>query len=247
MTSLNRVTRGDSLYLLSRLPDNSIGAIISDPPFFTGISRDEGGVGSDPWAPSVSSSSSAVEWARPYATQFKRVLRKGGATVVMAGVHATAAWMVAMEDAGFIWMAELMVMWNAGKPRARNFGSLCTHILWFAAPGARHTWNSERRAIYSNILVCDKVAQMDKLHTAQKPIELTTFLVSLLSKEGDTILDPFCGSGSTLVSAAVVGRPWLGFDRDKEQCEIARRRARNWELEDEGELRLWCNGRLEEV
>jgi site-specific DNA-methyltransferase (adenine-specific) len=241
------VTCGDSLYLTSRLPDGSVGAVVSDPPFFCGIGRDEGGLGSDPWEDKVSDSSSAVTWARPHAVQFKRILRKGGAAVVMAGVHATAAWMVTMEEAGFIWMSELMVLWNSGKPRIRNFGSLCTHVLWFAAPGARHTWNSERKAIYSNILVCDKVPQVEKVHPAQKPVELTTFLISLLSKQGDVILDPFCGSGSTLVSAAIVGRPYIGFDRDKEQCTIARARARNWELESEGEIALWVNGRLEEL
>jgi DNA modification methylase len=165
----------------------------------------------------------------------------------MAGAHAVAAWMNACEEAELIWMAELVVLWNTGKPRARNFGSISTHVLWFAVPGARHTWNSKRRAIYSNVLVCSKVHGKDKLHPAQKPVELTTFLVSLLTNEDDTVLDPFCGSGSTLVSAAVAGRDYIGFDRDKEYVKIAQRRAAQHEVEEEGELSLWINNRLEEI
>ena len=167
--------------------------------------------------------------------------------MLMAGVHAVAAWMVACEEAGLVWMAELEVVWNAGKPRARNFGSLSTHVLWFAVPGARHTWNSKQRSIYSNILVCSKVPHSDKCHPAQKPVELTTFLVSLLTKEGDGVIDPFCGSGSTLVSCMVAGRDYVGIDQDKSYCARAANRVRHWEVEDEGEIHLWINGRLEAV
>lgn len=232
---------------MSRLGDGTIGAVISDPPFFCGISRDEGGVGSDPWAKEVTSSQTAIEWCRPYAVEFRRVLRKGGAVAVMCGAHASAAWMVTMEAAGFIWMAELTVLWNAGKPRQNNFGSLTTHILWFASPGVRHTWNTARRAIYSNVLVCTKVHQSQRFHPAQKPVELTTFLVSLLSNPDDVILDPFCGSGGALVSAAIAGRHYIGFDRDQANVKVARRRAHNFEIEDEGDIFLWVNGKLTRV
>lgn len=246
----NKVICGDALHTLRRTETGSVGAVISDPPFFTSIGRNHGpigGVGVDPWAPGVGLTSSAVDWARPVARELRRVTRKGGAVVLMAGVHAVAAWMQACEEAGLIWMAELDVLWNAGKPRACNFGSLVTHVLWFTVPGARHTWNSKKRSIYSNVLVCTKVNPHDRDHPAQKPVELTTFLVSLLTKEGDGVVDPFCGSGSTLVSCQVVGRDWLGIDQDKRYCGIATRRARNFEIEDEGPLKLWINGRLEEV
>jgi DNA modification methylase len=243
----NKVYKGDSLYLLSRLPDRSIGAVVTDPPFFVGIGRNEGRFGADPWAEDVTSATKALEWARPYAVQFGRVVRPGGAVVLMAGAHAVAAWMNACEEAGLIWMAELVVLWNTGKPRARNFGSLHTHILWFAVPGARHVWNSSRRAIYSNVLVCSKLNNADKLHPAQKPVELTTFLISLLTRDGDTVLDPFCGSGSTLVSAQMVGRDYIGFDADAEYVRIAAKRALHYEVEGERELYLWINGRIEEV
>ena len=50
------------------------------------------------------------------------------------------------------------------------------------------------------------------------------WLVSLASLEADTILDPFCGSGTTLVAAKKLGRHFLGFEISHDYCEIARKR-----------------------
>lgn len=188
-----------------------------------------------------------MAWATPYMVEFRRVLRAGGACVLMAGVHAVSVWMQAAEHAGLIWMAELVVLWNQGKPRAANFGSLHTSILWFSAPGARHTWNSSKKSFYSNVLVARKVPIGERHHPAEKPIELTNFLVTLLSDQDDVILDPFTGSGSTLVSAALADRPYLGFERNVNYVKVAERRVANAEVERENTLNFWINGRLEEV
>lgn len=61
----------------------------------------------------------------------------------------------------------------------------------------------------------------EKEHPAQKPTEL---LEELLRVSGDVILDPFCGSGTTLVAAKKLRRHFLGFEISAEYCEIARRR-----------------------
>lgn len=243
---INRVIHGEALAALTEIPTGVVGMVISDPPFFIGIGRDSGGFGSDPWS-DIGSIEAATAWARPRMAEMARVTRKGGAIIVMGGTQATAAWSLAAEDAGLVWMSELTVLWNAGKPRPRNFGSLFTRILWFTVPGARHSWNSRHRAIYSNVLVCNKVPVSMRVHPAQKPVELTTFLISLLSHKTDLILDPFCGSGTTLVSAAVCARPFVGIDEKQQWCTVAANRAAHYETEEEGEIYLWTNGRLEAI
>lgn len=246
---LRGVVKGEAVEVLSALPDRSVGACISDPPFFTGIGRpdaDTWGFGHDPWE-NLSTVGDATLWATLVFHELARVTRKGGAVVVMAGVHAVSAWMAAAENAGLIWMAELVVLWNTGKPRQRNFGSLHTHILWFAVPGARHVWNHPKLSIYSNIIVCHKVPIAERSHPAQKPVELTNFLISLLTKQDDVILDPFCGSGSTLVSASNLGRPFVGIEREDKHWKSAKRRVAHAEMEEEKPLYLWVNGRLEQV
>lgn len=235
--------------LLSSLGNSSVGAIVSDPPFFIGIGRDEGGAGNDPWVPGVSTLDSMIQQYDPVAQQAARVLRPGGSTIIMGGSQSISAWEVVATRAGLIWMAELTVLWNTGKPRSRNFGSLTTTIRWHIRPGARHSFNHRTRAVYSNVIVCEKVPLRDRHHQAQKPVELTNLLISLLTAEDDLIVDPFCGSGSTLVSAEMCGRRWVGSDLDYNYCAIADRRAKRAELEvaDLRKIWWWVNGRLVRV
>lgn len=66
---------------------------------------------------------------------------------------------------------------------------------------------------------------LDKRHyPTQKPLKLLERIVALSSNEGDLIYDPFCGSGTTLVAAAKLGRKILGTDISADAIEIAARR-----------------------
>lgn len=62
-------------------------------------------------------------------------------------------------------------------------------------------------------------------HPAPFPIELPERLIHLYTYEGDLVLDPFCGSGTTLVAAARAGRRGVGFDTDPDYVAIANARA----------------------
>ncbi len=62
------------------------------------------------------------------------------------------------------------------------------------------------------------------LHIAQKPVKLLQALIELTTLPGQLVLDPFCGSGSTLVAAKLTGRAYLGFEADPEAVKIAKER-----------------------
>jgi site-specific DNA-methyltransferase (adenine-specific) len=68
-------------------------------------------------------------------------------------------------------------------------------------------------------------------HPAPFPVELPERLIHLFTYEGDVVLDPFCGSGTTLVAAARTGRRGVGFDTDPEYVAIANARAASAEAE----------------
>jgi DNA modification methylase len=61
-------------------------------------------------------------------------------------------------------------------------------------------------------------------HPNEKPLPLMEKLVALATVDGDTILDPFCGSGTTLVAARRLRRHYLGFEISAEYCVMARER-----------------------
>ena len=58
-------------------------------------------------------------------------------------------------------------------------------------------------------------------HPHQKPLELITQLIKNSSKEGDTILDPYAGSGTTLIAAKLLNRNYIGIEIDKKYHDAA--------------------------
>ena len=62
------------------------------------------------------------------------------------------------------------------------------------------------------------------LHVAQKPVKLLRALIELTTLEDQLVLDPFCGSGSTLVAAKTCNRRYIGFDADERSVTLAARR-----------------------
>ncbi len=101
----------------------------------------------------------------------------------------------AERDAGLAGFPERPLHWSSGDA---NPGS-------FQAEGTR------------------KAARND--HPCVKPLDLMRWLCRLVTPPGGTILDPFCGSGSTLVAAAMEGFHSVGIDSDAHYCDIARRRV----------------------
>jgi DNA modification methylase len=63
-----------------------------------------------------------------------------------------------------------------------------------------------------------------RIHTTQKPLRLMLDLVGDFSDEGDTVFDPFAGSGTTLVAAKRLGRRAIGIEIDEQECEKAAKR-----------------------
>jgi site-specific DNA-methyltransferase (adenine-specific) len=68
--------------------------------------------------------------------------------------------------------------------------------------------------------------QGKSLHPTQKPVDLMMWLVRTYSKRGQMVLDPFIGSGTTLVAARKTGRRAIGVEREEKFCEIAANRLR---------------------
>jgi site-specific DNA-methyltransferase (adenine-specific) len=63
-------------------------------------------------------------------------------------------------------------------------------------------------------------------HPTVKPLKLMSYLITLGSREGDTILDPFCGSGTTCIAAQILHRNYIGIELNPEYCKIAEARLK---------------------
>ena len=114
-------------------------------------------------------------------------------------------------------------------------------ILWFMKPykigttiadnALKHgvgAYNEDAYLRYvnepENIIKCGLGSREGGLHPTQKSVRLMQALIELTTREGQLVLDPFAGSGSTLVAAKALGRKYLGFEAVPEYVDVCRER-----------------------
>ena len=131
--------------------------------------------------------------------------------------------------------------------RVANLRPLFEPILWFQKPyktggtiadnvlenevGAwnenaliRYNLHTETREVFSNIIKIRTSTEDHGKHVAQMPLELMELLISLVTMEGQTVMDPFMGSGTTCVAAQKLNRHYIGIDIDPKSVHIAKER-----------------------
>ena len=103
-------------------------------------------------------------------------------------------------------------------------GTLADNILTYAL-GAYHENILAKYKQEANNYFCISSRKSDKgLHPTQKPLELMELLIELTTTQNQVVLDPFAGSGTTLVAALKLQRHYIGFENCKEYFEIAEKR-----------------------
>jgi DNA modification methylase len=107
----------------------------------------------------------------------------------------------------------------------------CEAITACHRPG-RKRWNGGgKHGFYDVPIVLDHGPNCEaRVHTTQKPEALMSQLVADFTDAGELILDPFMGSGTTLVAAKRLGRRAIGIEKDERYCEIAANRLRQGAL-----------------
>lgn len=96
-------------------------------------------------------------------------------------------------------------------------------IVTCHAPG-KSSWNGGGRRGYLEHSVDANFSRTPRYHETQKPEPLMAELVTLFTDDGDTILDPFMGSGTTLVAAKRLARKAIGIEINEAYCEMAAKR-----------------------
>ena len=95
--------------------------------------------------------------------------------------------------------------------------------------GKRYWGHSEGKhlADYWHIPVINSMAKERTGYPTQKPLALLERIIKASSNEGDTVLDPFCGSGTTLVAAKTLNRNYIGIDTNPEAIELTEKRLKS--------------------
>lgn len=248
---------GDSFKLLKKIEAKSINFIFADPPYFLssgGISCQAGkqvSVNKGEWD-LTKSIEDKLKFHRKWIGLCRDVLKDDGTIMISSTLHSVYAIGVALEMEGFSIINN--IIWRKTNP-APNLACRClTHstetIIWArkqltAKKKGKHyfdyaamkelnggkqmkdVWDIEPE-IFESSTTTKKEKKHGK-HPTQKPIALLERLITMATKEGDVVLDPFNGSGTTGIVAYTLKRKYIGLELDKEYLELTLKRFREIE------------------
>lgn len=207
------------LDVLRTLPDCSVDAIITDPPYGTASPSKVQKCGEELTSFNLEwDATLPVDWLGDAA----RLLVPGGSLMVFTDNNQVTDLWRALEAVGLNPLQTVTWVKSNPPPQPRkNFCSGIETAIFARKPGKVHRWNGGGATV--NFFECP-IVSANRLHPTQKPEQLMSWLVSLVSDPGDTILDPFSGSGTTGAVAIQLGRDFIGIEKDATFAALARDR-----------------------
>jgi site-specific DNA-methyltransferase (adenine-specific) len=237
-----RLYRGDALELLRRAKSEHFDLIFADPPYFLsndGITCHAGkmvSVNKGVWD-KATTFEEIHDFNRLWLTECRRLLKPNGTIWVTGTAHNIYSVGFALQTLGYKILND--IAWYKVNPppnlSCRYFTHSTETVIWARRdPKGRHTFH------YAEMKRENRDRQMQSLwhikppaprekrygkHPTQKPEALLDRILRASSNTGDLVLDPFCGSGTTGVVSARLGRHFVGFELDEKYLEVAAKRV----------------------
>ena len=241
---LNTILDGDCVEVMNALPEGSVDLIFADPPYNLQLKGDlhrpdnsHVDAVDDHWD-QFSSFAEYDAFTRAWLKAARRLLKPNGAIWVIGSYHNVFRVGAAMQDAGY-WLLN-DVVWRKSNPmpnfRGKRFTNAHETLIWASkGEGAKYTFNYEAlKALNEGIQMrsdwviplCTgherlKDAAGDKAHPTQKPEALLHRVLVGTTNPGDVVLDPFFGTGTTGAVAKMLGRDYIGIEREAAYREAA--------------------------
>lgn len=217
----NTIQHMDCLSGLQYIPDGSVDLILTDPPY--GISKELNCKGKR-LGSTAKLDFNFGTWDTFNNSWFNIAIKKTRGWVMTFCAKKDVGFFIdALEQDGFI--AVDVLVWQKPDPVPLNAKSRFLNAWEAVVIGKRpgSTWNSNYE---HNIIKCQAPKGKSRFHPTQKPVELIKKLISLATKEGDLVLDPFMGSGTTAVACIESKRNYIGFELSKEYHKMALNRIK---------------------
>lgn len=223
---------GNAVSLISQIPDNSISAIITDPPFGIQKLAEVNGktinnnamsytaIGSE--TDNLDSEKIDILFTQLF-PELYRVLKPGGHFWIFFSntfyprlVEILTDSKLQFDSVPTIWYKGTTAPFLGYRPQP------CYEPILFAwKPDPNHPQSYGRKLNSACKSFVDFKPLQEKIHRYQKPLDLLTHLINLSTFQGDLILDPFAGSGSTLKAAIQSKRGAIGFELDHQNYMLA--------------------------
>lgn len=229
MLETNKIYLGDSRELFKELDDGSIDLIATDVPYKTTA---RGGTGNSGGMCKKKEFSSGKVFKhndikpQEFIPEFYRVLKEGTHCYIFTNHVNLYEMMTVAKDCGFHFIKSLI--WNKGnKIMGQSYMSQFEYILFFRKGQHKKINNCGTADILDVPNKKTKGADGKNLHDTEKPVELMKILVENSSQEGEIVLDPFIGVGSTCIASKELNRKYIGFEIDENYFNIAEKRINN--------------------
>lgn len=219
--------KGDCLELLGDVSDNSVDMVFTDCPYKItsgGVTNPHGGIFKNANKDNMLVMSgklfdhNAIEF-ESWLPEIYRVVKPGTHTYIMVNGRNLSKLQAEAENVGFKFVNLLVWKKNNVTPNRYYMGKT-EFILMLRKGGARTINNVGTPNIFEIPNIIGK-----KLHPTQKPTELLEIFIRNSTNEGDVVLDPFMGSGSTCVACINSGRHYIGYEIDQKYFDIAQDRV----------------------
>ena len=218
--------KGDCLELLKTLENESVNALITDPPYniardnnFTSMGR--AGIDFGDWDKDFDLTS----WISVAVDKVK----KGGNVIIFSDWKSITPIIEELEKNKCDIKDMIRIEKSNPMPRNRDRRFITDYeiAIWAVKKGAKWTFNRQLET-YERPLIKTKVTpkseKIEKGHPTQKNIETMEWLIERLTNEGDIVLDPFMGSGTTGVACQNLNRDFIGCELSDEYFEMAQKR-----------------------
>lgn len=244
---LNQILSGDCVELMNSLPENSVDLVFADPPYNLQLRGDlhrpdnsKVDAVDDAWD-KFASFKAYDKFTTEWLTAARRILKPNGAIWVIGSYHNIFRVGAALQNAGY-WILN-DVVWRKSNPmpnfRGVRFTNAHETMIWASKEEAsKYTFNYEALKALNDGLqmrsdwvlpICTgheriKDENGNKAHPTQKPESLLHRVIVGTTKPGDVILDPFFGTGTTGAVAKMLGREFIGLEREEAYRNVAEKR-----------------------
>ena len=243
---LNKITNGNSLEILKKIPDKTFDLVFADPPYNLQIGKklkrpDDSKVNgvNDKWD-QFKNFNDYDNFCKLWLTESKRVLKDNGSIWVIGTYHNIYRLGYHIQNMGF-WILN-DVIWRKNNPmpnfRGTRFTNAHETLIWASKnKKSKYTFNYQSLKCLNDDLqmrsdwtlpICSGNERIKKngkkVHSTQKPESLLYRILLASTNKGDFVFDPFLGTGTTAVVAKKLGRNYFGIEREKKYFKTAKQR-----------------------
>jgi site-specific DNA-methyltransferase (adenine-specific) len=209
-----KLMMGDCLDRMSEIPDGSVDMVLTDPPYGMDYQSNRR-TATDRFA--KISNDAELGWLEGFVDECSRVMRDNSAAYVFCSWHKVDVFKQAFEKKFKIKNVIVWVKNNHGSGDLRGAYAPKHEFILYMHKGRSLLRNSRT----PDVMFADKVSGSKMVHPTEKPIPLLERFVVNNTDEGDTIVDPFMGSGTTGVACVNTGRNFIGIEMDSAYFKIA--------------------------